>query len=246
MHGNVFIVAEILRKVNSWGKFVVRKEFPRLEMAEGELAAITYASDDRSSESNLPTNLPLVPVNPSPATGLELGDDREPIGPPCEGSITPVLASPTEEERRDGTDVQVAPMFPTNIGVRVLLKEIKCLTHRAEFLETVVEPLKRQDEAAADESNKPNPESSKQPAQGQGGVDMARELKQSIKESAELIRVINGDFSRLGEKLNEWVPEMYKKVTTIPNKIASYILTYTSATYTHYSHTGMGYICTYI
>ena len=204
-------------------------------MAEGELAAITYASDidDRSSESNLPTNLPLVPVNPSPATGLELGDDREPIGPPCEGStrgsITPVLASPTEEERHDGTDVQVASntIFPTNIGVRVLLKEIKCLTHRAEFLETVVEPLKRQDEAAADESSKPNSESSKQPAQGQGGVDLALELKQSIKESAELIRVINGDFSRLGEKLNEWVPVVYKKVTTIPNRIASYLLTHT-------------------
>ena len=223
MHGNVFLWLNFKEKLIVGGN-LLRTEFPRLEMAEGELAAITYASDDRSSGSNLPL---AVPVNPSPATGLELGDDREPVGPPCEGSITPVLPSPTEE-RHDGTDVQVASntIFPTNIGVRVLLKEIKCLTHRAEFLETVVEPLKRQDESAADESSKPNPESSKQPAQGQGGVDIARELKQSIKESAELIRVINSDFSRLGEKLNEWVPEMYKKVSMIPN-IASYLLRHT-------------------
>ena len=41
-------------------------------------------------------------------------------------------------------------------------------------------------------------QSGRQPA-----VGMTHELKQSIKESAELIRTVNGDFSWLGEKLNE-------------------------------------------
>ena len=45
---------------------------------------------------------------------------------------------------------------------------------------------------------------------------MTHEVKQSIKESAELIRTINGeingDFSRLGEKLNERIPVVDRKV----------------------------------
>ena len=55
------------------------------------------------------------------------------------------------------------------------------------------------------------PQSGRQPA-----VGMTHELKQSIKDSAELIRNINGDFSRLGEKLNDWIPVVDKKVITKP------------------------------
>ena len=66
-------------------------------------------------------------------------------------------------------------------------------------MEAVVEPLKRHDGAPeSDGGTGTIAQSGRQPA-----VGMTHELKQSIKESAELIRTINGDFSRLGEKLNE-------------------------------------------
>ena len=199
-------------------------------MAEGdtvELPATACTSDDNNTEPQ--SDLPEAKVKgpQSPATELELGDAREPLNPP-QSSITPVSSIPAEEKHGtgDGTDVQVAnsmPMIlPTNIGVRVLLKEIKCLAHRVEFVETVVEPLKRYDEPPSADGNTAATvqQSSRQPAvhdQGPGGVvGMTHELKQSIKESAELIRTINGDFSRLGEKLNEWIPVVDRKVIQLP------------------------------
>ena len=73
----MFIVAEFLTKVNSWEKFVKKVPTPRNDTSgqkvnSSELAAIMYISDDHSSEFNLPTNLPLVPVNSLPGTGLKL------------------------------------------------------------------------------------------------------------------------------------------------------------------------------
>ena len=189
-------------------------------MAEGdpiELPAASCTSDDHNVELEPQSDLPLSKVNALSVAELKLEDAREPLSSPPQSnnSITPVpISIPAEEKHAagDGTDVQVASsiVLPNNIGVRVLLKEIKCLAHRVEFVEAVVEPLKRHDGApAVDDGTAADAQSAgRQPA-----VGMAHELKQSIKESAELIRTINGDFSRLGEKLNEWIPVVDKKVT---------------------------------
>ena len=189
-------------------------------MAEGdtvELPAVSCTSDDHNVELEPQSDLPLAKVNALSVAELQLGDSREPLSSPpqSDNGITPVPIIPAEEKHvtGDGTDVQVASsmVLPTNIGVRVLLKEIKCLAHRVEFVEAVVEPLKRHDGApAVDDGTAADAQLS---AGRQPAVGMTHELKQSIKESAELIRTINGDFSRLGEKLNEWIPVVDKKVT---------------------------------
>lgn len=191
-------------------------------MAEGELLITTRTSDNHDGELQEPRSNGN---HSSDATELdELGDSREPLSPP-ENGITPVLMTPTEEKHGagEGIGLQVAPTMiytvpTTNIGVRVLLKEIETLAQRAAFLKTEMEPLKRYDDATADDSAETIPQSSStQPgvhdqSQLGGDVDVTQELKQSIKESTELIRTISGDFSRLGEKLNEWIPVVDKKV----------------------------------
>lgn len=161
-----------------------------------------------------PSATPLANVESDPssgAAGLKLGDAREPLSAPpeappiegtSEGSITPM--GPTEEN----TDIYttnstcVLPqdeMLP--IGVQVLLREVSCLSHRVAFVEAVVEPLKR--------GTIQQQSGSQQPAMAR---ELDSDLKQLIKDSAELMRVINGNFSRLGEKLHEWIPLMGGKV----------------------------------
>ena len=164
---------------------------PALEMADSNetatLSSSLCTSDDRNIE----------PHGKNPV-GIELGDEREPLAPsPAEGSIVPVLTAPTEE--KSGTGAVSGMILPSNtIGVRVLLKEVNCLAHRVEVVEAVIEPLRRACEAAT--------VGSLSSTQSVHIVDMSPELKQSIRESTELIRSINSNFSRLDEKLNEWVP----------------------------------------
>ena len=186
---------------------------------EIELTATTWTSDDPHNIGSQPNVLP-VEVNPSVSTeeaAVGLGDSREPLSPAVEGSITPVamgMIVPTEEKlthmhaRTDATSGMM--VIGGNVGVRVFLKEISCLTARTEVVKAVVEPLRRYDGAATDSSTETIPAQRIQPAVAS---QMAPELKQSIKETAELIRNINGDFDKLGEKLSAWIPLVDKKVT---------------------------------
>ena len=184
-----------------------------LDSDEIELTANTCASDDRHNIGSQPNAVPPVEVNSSVSTAeaVGLGDSREPRTPSVEGSITPVTTTiiPTEEElthmhaRTDMTSGMVTGAGG-NVGVRVFLKEISCLTARTEVVKTAVEPLRRYDGVAtipAQAGMQPAVESQVTP-----------ELKQSIKETAELIRNINGDFDKLGEKLSAWIPLVDKKV----------------------------------
>ena len=181
-------------------------------MAENELTPASCTSDGRNTE-DLPVN--VVRNSPQPlstAAELELGDTRESLSP-TETSITPGLIDPIEDKGGPPDVTSDTSLLPTNIGVRILLKEIDSLKHRVEVVKTVVEPLKRYDGVAGGGSPESIRQNNIQPAATpHNGAGMTHELKQSIKESAELIRTINGDFSRLGEKLNEWVPVVDKKV----------------------------------
>lgn len=185
-------------------------------MAEGDTIELpaTACTSDGDNNTEPQSDLPEAKVKgpQSPATELELGDALEPLSSP-QSSTTSVSWIPAEEKHgtEDGTDVQVASsiVLPTTDigGVRVLLKEIKDLARRVKFVEDVVEPLKRYDGPPSADGN------TAATGQGPGGaVGMTHEVQQSIKESAELIRTINGDFSRLGEKLNEWIPVVERKV----------------------------------
>jgi len=193
-------------------------------MAENDEIESTPAlctSDVRNTEPQFDHNShglsAVVRNNPPPlsAAELELGDDRESLSP-FETNVTPGSIIPTEDT--GGTDPDVTSdtcLLPTNIGVRIFLREIERLTKRVGVVETVVEPLKRYDGAVAGASSESTRQEPKEnvihkhiPRDG----GMTHEVEQSIKESAELIRTINDNFGRLGEKLNEWVPVVNKKV----------------------------------
>ena len=194
------------------------------ESDEIELTAATTCTSRSDDHNTRSSNVPLVEVNHPESVSMAevspLGDSREPLSPAVEGSITPMAMIASTEEKHLNTDVTSSMVLPTgDIGVRLrsLLKEMNMfkarLKDRTEAVETAVEPLRRYDGAAVDGGSIEAISSRSTSMQPAVESHMTPELKQSIKDTAELIRTLNGDLDRLGEKLSEWIPLVDKKVT---------------------------------